>query len=88
MTGGRSEAGSTDGGPKLGRGGREGEVPGAGSATGDLLAVTGATPEPGIGKGGLLADTEDTGSPCNPQDLCHDPTFCTANTSAMGSSCF
>ena len=45
MTGGRSETGATDGGPKLGRGGRDGEVPGAGSATGDLLAVAGGSPE-------------------------------------------
>jgi len=67
MTGGRSEAGSTDGGPKLGRGGREGEVPGAGSAMGDLLAVAGGSPEPGMSEGGLLAGPEDTGSPCNPQ---------------------
>jgi len=49
MTGGRSEAGSTDGGPKLGRGGREGEVPGAGSAMGDLLAVAGGSPERAAG---------------------------------------
>ena len=88
VTGGCSEAGSTDGGPKLGREGREGEVPGAGSAMGYLLAVAGGSPEPGIGKGALLADPEDTGSPCNPQDLNQDPTFCTANTSTMGSTCF
>jgi len=73
MTGGRSEAGATDGGPKLGREGREGEVPGAGSAMGDLLAVAGGSPEPDLGEGGLLADTGDTGSPCNPQNLNQAP---------------
>jgi len=73
MTGGCSEAGSTDGGPKLGREGREGEVPGAGSAMGDLLAVAGGSPEPDLGEGGLLADTGDTGSPCNPQNLNQAP---------------
>ena len=49
MIGGRSEAGATDGGPKLGREGREGEAPGAGSAMGDLLAVAGGSPERAAG---------------------------------------
>ncbi len=73
MTGGCSEAASTDGGPKLGRGGREGEVPGAGSAMGDLLAVAGGSPEPDLGERGRLADTGDTGSPCNPQTSIENP---------------
>ncbi len=69
----RSGAAGSEGGPKLGRRGREGEVTGAGSALGDRLAVAGANPEPGIGEWGLLADTGDTGSPCNPQNLNQAP---------------